>query len=214
MKAKAVSIIGGADGPTSVFIAGRSSKRKPLRERIRQSIYRHRRRMMAKKIDVNPHTLEEVAVYAKKKYHAKEVSKTSKRYTEQYASAKEALIVMHKPELLGGLAKITRPDVFDETAAQELYRQIQLRCEMAASVPDCEMPMDFHIYEIKTEDGRMEMDIDFKWDIFGMSYSGNKKAMKKLEKISRELHLYYGVSEEDIRKETKRYSSLLTVLSS
>ena len=74
--------------------------------------------------------------------------------------------------------------------------------------------MDFHIYEIKTEDGRMEMDIDFKWDIFGMSYSGNKRAMKKLEKISRELHLYYGVSEEDIRKETKRYSSLLTVLSS
>lgn len=35
----AVSIIGGADGPTSVFIAGKSQKQ-PLTLRIKQAIYR------------------------------------------------------------------------------------------------------------------------------------------------------------------------------
>lgn len=36
-----VSIIGGADGPTSVFIAGHS-KKQPLKLRIKNSIYRYK----------------------------------------------------------------------------------------------------------------------------------------------------------------------------
>lgn len=35
-----VSIIGGADGPTSIFIAGHSEKH-PLKVRIKNSIYRY-----------------------------------------------------------------------------------------------------------------------------------------------------------------------------
>lgn len=45
----AVSIIGGADGPTSVFIAGRSQKQ-PLKLRIKQAIYRHKRKEVEKTI--------------------------------------------------------------------------------------------------------------------------------------------------------------------
>ncbi len=214
MKTKAVSIIGGADGPTSVFIAGKFSRKQPLKVRIRQNIYRYRRKRAAKRISPNPHTLKELIAYADKKYHTVEIPKTDRRYIEQYTSAKEGLIIMHRPELLGELAEIKRPETFDEEAAKELCRQSRLRSEMAASIPDSEMPMDFHIYEIKLEDGHMEIGIDFRWDIFGMSYSGNKKTMKKLKKISQELHMYYGVSGEDIRNETKRYSMLLTALSS
>jgi len=47
-----------------------------------------------------------------------------------------------------------------------------------------------------------------------MSYSGNKAVMKKFKKISRDLYSYYGVTEEDIKNKTKRYSSLVTNLSS
>ena len=43
-----VSIIGGADGPTSIFIAGRTRK-KPLKVRIRNIIYRYRRKIIEKK---------------------------------------------------------------------------------------------------------------------------------------------------------------------
>ena len=48
----------------------------------------------------------------------------------------------------------------------------------------------------------------------GMSYSGNKAVMKKFKKISRDLYSYYGVTEKDIKNKTKRYSSLVTNLSS
>ena len=43
-----VSIIGGADGPTSIFIAGRAQKR-PLKVRIRSILYRFKRKRAEKK---------------------------------------------------------------------------------------------------------------------------------------------------------------------
>ena len=60
----------------------------------------------------------------------------------------------------------------------------------------------------------MEIEIDYQWDILGISYSGDQKAMKTLKKMSRRLYLLYGVTKEDIQKQTKRYSSLLAALSS
>ncbi len=212
-KAETVTIIGGADGPTSVFMAGSSGAEKSLKERVRQRIYQYRRRRVEKRICAGSHTLEEVAAYAKRKYRAAEIPRTKRRYVESHASAKEGLIIKHKPQLLGSLGEITRPEVFNEESAEELYRQIQLRSERAAKIPDREMPMDFHVYSIRVKGGRMEMELDFKWSIFSMSYSGNKKAMKWLKKIDRDLHVYYGVSQEDIKNRTKRYSSLVTALS-
>ena len=38
------------------------------------------------------------------------------------------------------------------------------------------------------------MEIDYTWNIFGMSYSGNKAVMKKFKKISGDLYSYYGVT--------------------
>ena len=45
----AISIIGGADGPTSIFIAGHS-KKQPLKIRIKNSIYRYKRKKVEKTI--------------------------------------------------------------------------------------------------------------------------------------------------------------------
>ena len=39
----AISIIGGADGPTSIFIAGHS-KKQPLKIKIKNSIYGYKRK--------------------------------------------------------------------------------------------------------------------------------------------------------------------------
>ena len=60
----------------------------------------------------------------------------------------------------------------------------------------------------------VEIEVDYTWNIFGISYSGNKSVIKRFKKIARDLHCYYGVSEEDIKNRTKRYSSLVTELSS
>ena len=63
----AISIIGGADGPTSIFIAGHS-KKQPLKIRIKNSIYRYKRKKVEKTIVANPHSLSETVQYAKEKY--------------------------------------------------------------------------------------------------------------------------------------------------
>lgn len=207
-----VSVIGGADGPTSIFIAGRTGK-KPLKIRVRQFIYQCRRKRMAKKIVVGAHSLEEVISYAKEKYHAVEILKSERNYVEQQKSLKESLIITNKPELLGELQNIPKPERVDEEAMKEWWRQIERRSEMIAQIPDSEMPMDFHIYEMRQADGRIEVAADYIWDIFGVSYSGSKKTMKQLKKIAQDLYVYYGVTNEDIEGKSERYSALLSTLS-
>ena len=182
----AISIIGGADGPTSIFIAGHS-KKQPLKIRIKNSIYRYKRKKVEKTIVANSHSLSETVQYAKDKYELTETAPTDREYIEQIKCLKESLILQYEPELLG---------------------------EMIAEMPDSIIPMDFHLYKIRIDDDFLEMEIDYTWNIFGMSYSGNKAVMKKFKKISRDLYSYYGVTEEDIKNKTKRYSSLVTNLSS
>lgn len=50
--------------------------------------------------------------------------------------------------------------------------------------------------------------------MFAISYSGGKpKVMKRFQKIAKELYVYYGVTEDDIKDKTERYSSLVSWLS-
>lgn len=170
----AVGIIGGADGPTSIFVAGRTGKL-PLKIRIKNHIYKWKSKKAQKRIVAGAHTLEEVVAYAAEKYHLTEVTETGGKYVEQRKCLKESLISRYKPER--------------------------------------EMPMDFHIYEISSGKARLELEIDYRWEVFGVSYSGSKKEMKQFKEIARDLYLYYGVSEEDIRNKTDRYHSLLATLS-
>lgn len=210
---KNVSIIGGADGPTSIFIAGRTGKG-PLKVRIKNWLYEQRRKRIAKCIRPNPHSLKQVTAFMKREYAAREMSKESRQYQDMKDGLREALIMQNRPELLKGLAEVVRPKEYTGETMEEMFRQIERRREAASKITDDQFTMDFHVYEICIEGGRMEIEIDYLWDVLGMSYSGSKKAMRKLRQISRRLHLYYGVTEEDIRKESKRYSSLLTALAS
>lgn len=45
--------------------------------------------------------------------------------------------------------------------------------------------MSFHLYEIRIGDGSLEMEIDYIWNIFSISYYGNKKVMKSLRKFQK-----------------------------
>ena len=213
MKAESVSIIGGVDGPTSVFLAGRTGKRS-WKVRIRNRIFQLRRKWIARRIRPSAHTLEEVVLFVKQHYGAREASRESRAYREQRECLKSALIGRYRPELLGELRTILRPDIYNEESIQEMFDQMQKQKERAAQIPDDQFPMDYHIYQIRLKGGRMEIEIDFQWDIFGVSFSGDKKAMKSLKRLSRRLYMYYGVSEKDIRNHSERYSSLLTVLAS
>lgn len=209
----AIAIIGGADGPTSVFVAGKV-KEQSLKTRIRNDIYRYKRKKVEKTIVANAHTLAEVVQYAMRNYEVIEAAPTEREYMEQRKSLKESLILQYKPEVLGDRKNIPAPDSSDETSLREYFSKIKARSEKIAEMPDSIIPMDFHLYKIGIDDNFLEIEVDYIWDIFGISYSGNKKVMKQFEKISRELYIYYGVSEDDIKNKTKRYAALVTELSS
>ena len=208
-----VSIIGGADGPTSIFIAGRAQKR-PLKVRIRSILYRFKRKIAEKKVVAGEHTLDELVQYAKNSYNLIETNSSERKYIEQQNNLKESLILQHKPEILGEMKDIPKPNIYNEKSIREYLCKIEARREMIAEMPDNVIPMNFHLYEIRIGDDSLEMNIDYIWNIFAISYSGNKKVMKQFQKISKDLYIFYGVSEDDIKKKTERYLSLVTVLSS
>ncbi|MFR3271555.1 MAG: hypothetical protein ACLTPJ_09375 [Faecalimonas sp.] len=208
-----VSIIGGADGPTSIFIAGRAQKR-PLKVRIRSILYRFKRKRAEKKVVAGEHTLDELVQYAKNSYNLIETNSSERKYIEQQNNLKESLILQHKPEILGEMKDIPKPNIYNEKSIREYLYKIEARREMIAEMPDNVIPMNFHLYEIRIGDDSLEMNIDYIWNIFAISYSGNKKVMKQFQKISKDLYIFYGVNEDDIKKKTERYLSLVTVLSS
>ena len=208
-----VSIIGGADGPTSIFIAGRAQKR-PLKVRIRSILYRFKRKRAEKKVVAGEHTLDELVQYAKNSYNLIETNSSERKYIEQQNNLKESLILQHKPEILGEMKDIPKPNIYNEKSIREYLYKIEARREMIAEMPDNVIPMKFHLYEIRIGDDSLEMNIDYIWNIFAISYSGNKKVMKQFQKISKDLYIFYVVSEDDIKKKTERYLSLVTVLSS
>ncbi|MDO4490865.1 MAG: hypothetical protein Q4B85_07365 [Lachnospiraceae bacterium] len=215
----AVSIIGGADGPTAVFLVGGACK-KSFKARVQTYLYKRRRKRAEKKITAGTHSLAEVADYAMKKYHAIEMNPHSISFMDNVSfmenknSVKERLIRENKPELLADIPDIPASEFHDEEAVKKVFRELEKRSERIAEIPDNEINMDFHMYKISLEGGSLEFVLDYEWDIFFASYSGNQKEMKQLKKICDDLYLYYGVSEKDIMEKTERYSALLAELSS
>ena len=161
MKAKSksgVSIIGGADGPTSIFIAGRTQK-KPLKVRIRNIVYRFRRKIVEKKVVASEHSLDELVQYAKNSYHLMETNSSEKNYIEQQENLKESLILQHKPEVLGEMKDIPKPDISNEKSIREYLCKIEARSEMIAKMPDNVIPMNFHLYKIRIGDDFLEIKV-------------------------------------------------------
>ena len=212
MSKSTVAIIGGADGLTSVFLAGRK-KKIPLKHQIKNRFYKWKRNCVEKKIIAGERTLEDVVAYAAEKYDATKADITKRKYATQKLCLKESLISRYKPELLGELAETIRPEDYNPETVKALQDQFLARRERVKWIPEEEIPMDFHIYEIGVGDGVLEMEIDYRWNIFGISYSGSKKNIKLMKSIAKDLYLYYGVSEEDIQQKSERYHSLLAILS-
>ena len=212
--AGSVSIIGGSDGPTSIFIAGKGGKVK-LTTRIQNYFRRIKRNRVKKRITANPHTLEEVVQCLKREYGAVEVSQQSHNYLEQRKCLKASLVMSHRPDLLGELMDLEPPKGEDVEALKAFWEQIQGREKMAAEIADDIFPLDFHIYEVKCpENCMMQIGVETVWQVIDGSFSGDKKTMKQLKKLFREIYLYYGVTAEDIKNETERYKSLLATLCS
>lgn len=228
--ASVIEIIGEADGPTSVFIAGKvssdgknhSSEKKsrlPFRQRIKKNWnnywYKKRRAKVEKKIVANTHTLDEVIQYMQEKYGAQEISTDYHRYKEERKNLKQSLILKYNPELLKDLPKLEPPKDVDAESILAYLQKVDEYTEMANQIPDELFPLDFHMYEMHFEGiGDMHFTVEKKWNVFSGGYSGKTKHMKKLAKINRDIYCYYGVTEKDIELKSERYSMLVTMLAS
>ncbi len=209
-----VSIIGGSDGPTSIFIAEKGDKVK-LTARIQNYFRKIKRNRIKKRITANPHTLQEVVELLKREYGAVEVSQKSHNYQEQRKNLKASLIMRHRPDLLGELMDLEMPDGEDMESLKAFWEQTRERERRAMEIADDIFPIDFHIYEIRCPgNGMMQVSVETVWQMLDGSCSGDKKTMKQLRKLFKKIYLYYGVTAEDIKNETERYKSLLGVLCS
>ena len=64
---KDTTIIGGSDGPTSIFLL--KNEHKPnMKQYLQRKMFELRKKWYALWIKPNPHTMEEVADYIRKKY--------------------------------------------------------------------------------------------------------------------------------------------------
>lgn len=208
---KNVVILSGADGPTSIFIAGKSRKL-PLIEWFKDWQNQRKQEKIKKIITVDPHSMEEVVRYAKAKYHAVELTSDARNFTEERRSHKEGLVLLKRPDLLERLQKVQKPKEYNDEIIARMEQQIEIRSQQIAALPEDELPMDFHLYEIRKGNEEIEMAVDFYWNILTISQQGDRKTWKQGDKIVKDLYRYYGVTRKDIEEKSDRYKELVTVL--
>ncbi|MBD5548441.1 MAG: sodium ion-translocating decarboxylase subunit beta [Lachnospiraceae bacterium] len=214
---KNVSIIGGADGPTAIFVAGR--KEKNLLKRIKIAFlnrqYKRKRALAEKSIIPDAHTLEEVIHYIQQRYDAVEADCPYPYYLSKKRSMKYNLIKRLNPKLLGEEKQILPPaDFNDRQAVSEWQQQIDAwikECQEKTDAVSYEVfPTDYHLFIInKGNLGSLEVEMDTLHPTLSISYSGDHKIMQS---ILKDIYLYFGVSKEDIDRRTERYTSLLSAL--
>lgn len=211
-KSSAVSVIAGEDGPISVWIAGKSSHREGFRERLRRKRFQKRRERAEASVTASTHTIDEVILYMKEKYGARELDAAGHGVREQRKCCREALILKYAPELLGELAVIETPADMNEENLKAFWEKIQERSRRADDVPEDAFPIDHHVYEIRREGGSLQVEAERRYGLLAGSFSGSRKEMRRLTGICRDIYSYYGVTQEDIDGRSERYRALVLML--
>ena len=218
--AASVSIIGGADGPTSIFLAGKVKDEK-ARELEKQKLEK-----LARTIEVNPHTLEETERYLVEKYQAVLLPSDSEEVQREEQATRGTLVLRHKPELV----QTPEPEYPKSREQDELKRfgeQILKRTEEAEHVSAKEFPLDFKKYQIRLEektdpgedaprdsrDACLDICIEKNYEFLQLSYSySGKEYERKLKEIMKDIYLYYGVTQEDVENYTERFLVLAGII--
>ncbi len=211
--ADSVSIIGGNDGPTSVFIAGRSHSKRNLRQNIRRFLYEVRKLWIVRSLKADPHSLEQVAGYIVSELGFTETDRTQPEYATEYFQMRASFIMLYKPELLGDLAEVSAPENHDAESIKLFMERMEQRQKAAENVPPDIFDIDLHIYEKNDGKNYSKIIIEKNYGYIGGSASGVKKGFtKEFDKTFRKVYQYYGVTQKDIDNNTERYTELVKTL--
>ena len=207
--AATIGIIGGADGPTAVFTAGRKI---PFKHRIRRVWFDFRRKQIAKRIKPEPHTMDEVMQYLQSRYGFIEADKDSEEYIREYREMRCSSILQHAPELLGEYATPPVLTSHDEEGIRKFQEELEKRQQFATEVSKEAFDIAYFVFERKDKDGKMQLCFEKRFGYIGASASGTQKYMKSFSKIYRDVFRYYGVTQEDIDSGSGRYKELISTL--
>jgi len=207
--ASTTTIIGSSDGPTSVFVASGKYKLS-LKQQLQKKSFELRKKWYALWIKPNPHTIEEVVDYIRKKYDFIEVSRTSKKYQRLYQELRSSFIMQYEPKLLGEYAALPELKSQSQEDVKEFLEKMHMRQEKANEVPEELFSLDCYFFEMQEKDIHMEIQLESHFEYIGGGTSGRK--VSKFHKIYKDVYKYYGVSEDDIKNHTKRYENLLRQL--
>lgn len=211
--ASAVSVIGGADGPTSVFLLKRNQKL-TVRQKLQRFKYNIKKAYVEKTLKAEAHSLDEVMTYLVKVHGFVELEKDSDEMREEYSRMRASFLIQHAPELLGEYAKLPKLESESREDILTYVRQSEERIQKAMEIPVTEFDIDFHKFQISFEDINDNIHFLFekRFGYIGGGASGNKKILKRFRRLDKEIHRYYGVTEEDIRTKSQRYKDVVRAL--
>lgn len=209
--ASSISIIGGSDGPTSIFLAGKGKR--TLKQNLQRQLFAAKKKWCALWIRPSAHSMEEVVAYAKERYGFAELSKEDGEYLRQYEDLRCSFILMYQPQLLGEYATPPKLASADEAGLLEFQKQLEIRKLKAKEITDEEFCIDFHVLQKTDRKGKMELILEGRFGSISGSWSSRGKGHSRaFKRIYREIYRYFGVTEEDIAKKTERYQDLIRIL--
>ena len=210
-KASAATIIGGADGPTSVFVLKKNPKL-TLRQKIEKSKYKLKRAYVERTLKAGSHSMDEVMQYIVNVHGLVEVE--NEEVQQEYKEMRASFIMQYEPELLGEYAAMPQLKSESQEDIQAHLKQFMERQERAMEIPVSEFDIDFHKFQITFDDinDNIHIIIEKKFAYIGGGASGNKKIMRRFQRIYKDVYRYYGVTSEDIRTKSKRYEDVVRAL--
>ncbi len=213
--ASAISVIGGDDGPTSVFIAKKDTKKITIRQKIQRLKHRIKKFYVEKTITSENHSMDEVMEYIVNKYGFVEAKHDSAEIAEEYRQMRASFLIQYAPELLGEYAAF--PSLRSESAEdiQAYIKKCDEQMERANEIPQTVFDIDFHKFKKVFADinDHMDISIEKNYAYIGGGACGSKKLIRQYERIYKDVYRYYGVTEEDIKNKSKRYQDLVRTLS-
>lgn len=206
-----MSIIGGSDGPTSIFIAGRWKSPMNFFRKLRFKI---KKKKIYSSWNRPPHTLDEVILYIVQKYNAVELPADNRERQESFHSFKAGLVAKYYPELLE-----ERPvspasvDFNDREAVEQLLGEQQKWYERVLMIPDERISCDYHYFVIHLKGkGEIRIETDKVHELFSAGYWAEKHKRRYLQRIVKDIYSYYGMSRKDIEDNSERARALVAVL--
>lgn len=210
--ARGVSIIGGADGPTSVWLCSKNSKQ-PLKYRIKSSIHKRiydiRRNWYEKHMTAGSHTMDEVCQYIQKELGYIAVSFDDEEYRQKYKEIRASFIMQYASELLGEYQEPPKLQSHSEEDVKQFIAAVEERNAIAQAVSKDLFDVDYHCYRKRIGDVKCEICVEKRFGYIGGGYVGNGA---KFGDEFKKVYQYYGVTQEDIDNKSKRYEELLRTL--